>query len=109
LAEEKFIEVIKEKMKLDLQGSGVKHPEVTFYEENFIHRSDSTQQNAESIKFVKFSNIWKRRQIYNMRNQLKDTGIYLNEDLDREERQIFYNCRMMKKKARKSWQRGQKT
>lgn len=101
-AEEKFVEIIKEKMKIDLNSSNAEHPEVVFYEENrpTNPRPGEMKQNGKSIKIVKFTNIWKRREVYNLRSQLKNTEIFLNEDLDREERQIFYQCRMLKKQGK---------
>ena len=99
-AEEIFIHTAKEKLKVELKGPSNDNPDFTITTEKSQNRQEGTNnpQNQRSIKVVKFNNIWKRREIYTARSGLKDTDIFLNEDLDAEDRQLFYHCRQLKKK-----------
>ena len=64
-----------------------------------------TPQQQKHLTIVTFKNVWHRRQFYQGRLMLKDTGIFINEDLDTEERSLFYKCRMLKKskKIKNTW------
>lgn len=109
-AEKKFIDVIKEKMDVELKGTDDHNPDISIFEvttgTNNLKKSQenrpnaNTETNKKSVKIIKFHNIWKRRQVYNARSQLRNTDLYLNEDLNAEERQIFYKCRMMRKEGK---------
>ena len=50
---------------------------------------------------VEFANIWDRRRVHAARTKLKSRGykgIYINEDLTKEQAEIFYYARQAKKK-----------
>ena len=49
------------------------------------------------IHAVQLHSLWKRKQIYQARSKLKDTSIYLAENLTRQQQNIFYQCRKLRK------------
>ena len=69
------------------------------------NQDENKNQRPRSIR-VKFYNIWDRREIYlNRITALKQTGIYMNEDLTRINSQLAYKARKLKrdKKIHQTW------
>ena len=76
---------------------------------NDVSNGESPKGNSQEISqaqgsnktnhftIITFKNIWQRRQFYQARFTLKNTGIYVNEDLNLEERNLFFKCRQLKK------------
>ncbi len=48
---------------------------------------------AKPIIIVEFYNFWVRRQVYAAKRQLKDTGIFISEQLPQEMNALFFKCR----------------
>jgi len=65
-----------------------------------INASGATSGQSENVKIlVTFNSIWETRAIYRERVQaLRNTGIYISEDLGREEAQLFYMARQLKRR-----------
>ena len=64
------------------------------------HESDKDAQNpSQTRKFlVTLNSVWDARAIYKQRVQsLKNTGLYIGEDLDKEESHLFFLARQLKK------------
>lgn len=58
----------------------------------------ATSQNQSKL-LVTFTSVWESRQIYHERVQaLKNTGIYVSEDLYKDESYLFFNARQLKKR-----------
>ena len=58
------------------------------------------KQNIRPV-LISFNNIWKRRDIYRQRVQsLKNTGLFLCEDLPREQMSLAYLAREIKRKGK---------
>ena len=65
--------------------------------------SNATQSQTKAI--LTFSNVWKRNACLDRRLQLKDTGVFVSEDLSKETASLFYQARQLRKKGdiRSTW------
>ena len=95
--DEDFVKIIKEKMNINLNANDYIIGDVGVNKATQSRPND--QENNKNVKLITFYNIWKKRELYYQRSTLKGTNIYMNEELNKEEQGIFYQCRKMKKEG----------
>ncbi len=60
--------------------------------------TDSQAECKQEVRaIVHFSNIWKRREVFSSKRYLKNTQVFINEDLPKFENDLLYECRKLKK------------
>ncbi len=67
--------------------------------------SEETIQPYPVTVLVSFQNIWQRKQVYFNKKTLKNTRIFVSEDLSKEDAHLFYLCRKLRKdgKIKATW------
>lgn len=52
---------------------------------------------SKQTAIISFSNIWKRREVYSRKTQLRDTQVFISEDLPKEESALLFECRKLRR------------
>ena len=106
-----FINTVKDKMNIDLvhDDVSVKACPARPPRRPAAAPSGSTDPTPPSpppvTHIATFSSVWKRRDVYSSRTKLRGTGIFLAEDLTKEEGKLAFLCRQKRKdkKIKSTW------
>ncbi len=62
-----------------------------------LHQAAAAAAESKQTAIISFSNIWKRREVYSRKTQLRDTQVFISEDLPKEESALLFECRKLRR------------
>ena len=67
--------------------------------------TNTNMQQRKKIVTLNFASTWKKREIYAARSDLRGTDIFLSEDIDANQRALFFKCRQLRRnhKIQQTW------
>ena len=116
---EEVLQCIREKMQVQISDIDIvtrilrpRNFDASQNQAQFPELSQASQKGSSETLvpdpvtvLVSFQNIWQRKQVYYSKKSLKNTNIFVAEDLTKEDGHLFYLCRQLRKtgKIKATW------